>query len=377
MAEEEGFEPPFPGGKAVFKTAAISHSATPPQRIGGDNILAGWRPGNRAALFSRAMAKKFTTVFLGSPDFAVPSLKAMCAGGIAPALVVTQPSARRSRRGEPEPTPVGRAAIELGLPLLETESASTGEAFDQIAAIEPDACVVVAFGQILRRSLLKLAPLGCLNVHPSMLPKYRGAAPINWAMMDGVSDSGVTVMRLVKRLDAGPVLAQAPFQIGPEETAPEALARAAVAGAELLSDVLARCAAGNPPVPQEQDEALATYAGLLTPEHGEVDFDKPARRVWDQIRAVQPWPRANTTVHRPGGESPVRLVVWRARVLEEAGDAGVATGTVVGVCAEGPVVACGAGKLVLTELQLEGRRRSPGADFLRGFGMPVGTRLGG
>jgi methionyl-tRNA formyltransferase len=339
-------------------------------------------------------------VFMGTPEFAVPSLDALCAAGMAPALVVTQPPARRGRRSHEEPTPAAAAARARNLDVLETDNVCDGDAFARVAALKPDLVVVVAFGQILRKNLLDLPAHGCLNLHPSLLPKYRGAAPVAWAIMDGVTASGISIIKLVKKLDAGPIVAQEPFAIGPDETAADANARAAIAGAAILARVVGDYAAGRPPAERVQDDALATYAGMFTKEHGEVDFNKPARAVWNQIRAVQPWPRASAW-HRPAdGGAPSRLILWRAlvddaatvgsRVPEEparaAASAGVskgaersdeaagspAPGTILSVFPDGIRVACAPGVLTLTELQAEGRSRQPAAEFLKGH--PVALR---
>lgn len=314
-------------------------------------------------------------VFLGSPEFANPSLRALVQAGLAPELVVTQPPARRNRRGEARSSPVGEAAKELGLPLLEEAKVSVGDAFDQIAAIKPDIAVVVAFGQILRKSLLALPKHGCINLHPSMLPKYRGAAPINWAMIDGVRESGITVMRLVKKLDAGPVLLQRPFEIREDEVAAEALDRSALIGAEMIVEVVQSFASGSPYPEVVQDETQASYAGLFKKEDGALDFNLPANRVWDRIRGVQPWPGAYAQ-HLPkdAERSPQRLIFWRAKP-DESNASDAEPGTIIEASSEGVRVACARGTILLTEIQREGKPRRAASDFLSGYAIAPGERF--
>jgi len=316
----------------------------------------------------------FPTVFFGTPEFAVPTLVALCEAGFAPALVVTQPSKRRSRRGEAEPSPVAAAAISRGLPVLETENTAEEPALSRLKEIAPKLGIVVAFGQILRKVVLNLPTHGCINLHPSMLPKYRGAAPINWAMLDGVTDSGITVMRLVRKLDAGPILLQQPFHIPTTETADETLSRAATSGATLVTQVVRAFSDGHPPVEVPQNDADATYAGMLGREHGQIDWSRPSNRVWDQIRGVQPWPRAEAVLAR-ADSSVERILVWRAEPLATGGGASV-PGTIVALETKAIVVACGQATAIrLTELQTEGRRRMDAEALLRGWKVAVGERF--
>lgn len=308
------------------------------------------------------------TIFLGTPDFAVPSLRALVAAGLSPALVVTQPSKRRVRRGQLSHSPVGEAALELGLELLECERIAKNEAFERVSEIAPELMIVVAFGQILRKPVLQLARHGCINLHPSMLPQYRGAAPIQRAVMDGVRESGISVIQLVRALDAGPILKQVPFALGENESAAEALERAADAGAALIVEVVQAIAAGRGPVPQAQDDALANYAHMLTKEDGAIDFAAPVAQVHNLIRGVTPWPGAFT--HHHGG----LLKVHQARVLSNSRPA-AAAGTIVGLGKDGMDVACGDGVLRILEVQAENRPRRLVADFLNGAKIALGDRL--
>lgn len=316
----------------------------------------------------------FRSIFLGSPGFAVPSLRALAEAGLTPSLVVSPPSRRRSRHGKPAPTEVGAAAAELGIPAFETENTSSPEAMARFSELAPDLAIVVAFGQILRKGFLNLPKHGCINLHPSLLPKYRGAAPINWAILDGETETGITVMRLVRKLDAGPILAQAPFSIPSHETADQALERAAIVGAAMIVDVARRFADGRPPEALPQDDSLATYAGMLSKEHGFIDFSRPAYRVWDQIRGVQPWPRA-TTRHLSGSGSSATITIWRAEP-QKAHCAETRIGRIVSVSAEGIDVVCGQGSMLrLQELQIDGRRRLLARDFIKGYRIEAGDSL--
>lgn len=317
----------------------------------------------------------FPTVFFGTPEFAVPLLERLCAEGLAPGLVVTQPTKRRSRRGEPEPSPVALAAGRLGIDVLETEDTSQPDSLERIRAAKPALGIVVAFGQILRKSVLNLPRFGCINLHPSMLPKYRGAAPINWAILDGVTESGITVMRLVRKLDAGPILMQRPFRIPRDETADRTLGRAATEGASMLASVARQFAEGHPPMEVPQNDADATYAGMLSREHGMIDWSRTADRVWDQIRGVQPWPRAET--HLTGSDGGrERLLIFHAEPMAGTGATGV-PGEILAAGADGIVVCCGGGtRLLVTEIQCEGRRRMAVEQALNGLAVRPGDRFG-
>ncbi|MCK6439131.1 MAG: methionyl-tRNA formyltransferase [Planctomycetes bacterium] len=310
-------------------------------------------------------------VFMGTPAFAVPSLEALVAARFRPSLVITQPSARRSRRGEAERSELGAAAVKLGLDVMESEKISATPEFEKLTALKPDLIVVVAFGQILRKNVLTLPRFGCINLHPSKLPAYRGAAPIQRAIMDGVETSGITVMKIGVKLDAGPILAQKDFPISPEETAEEAGVRAAKDGAAMIVDVVRAYASGTPPKETPQDDALATYAHMLAKEDGAIHFDRPANRVWDQIRGVTPWPRAYT--YHPGKRGVTRLIVHRAEPATNT--SGAAPGTITAINQRGIEIACATTSLVLTRLQAEGKPVREAADFLRGFPMEPGERL--
>lgn len=319
------------------------------------------------------MPSDFPLAFLGTPDFALPSLRALVDAGLTPDLVLTQPSKRRSRRGQPEPSPVGALAAELGLAWLETDDVGSGEAFERITTLKPKAIAVVAFGQLLRKHVLGLPEHGCINLHPSMLPRLRGAAPVQWAILNGEYQTGISIMRLVRKMDAGPILLQRPFELTLMESAEEALERTAIAGAAMLVEVLTRLRRGEEVVARTQDEAGVTFAPMLTREHGQIRFDQPAQRVFDQIRGVQPWPKAECW-HHVVGKPAHRILIHGAEVRGELRRE-VAHGAVLSCDESGVVVACRESALVLTELQVEGKPRRIASEFLKGYTIASGDRF--
>lgn len=303
-------------------------------------------------------------VFLGTPEIAVPSLRAIAAAHELVA-VFTQPPARRSRRGKPEPSPVGAAAQALGLECHEVESVNSGEALARMQALAPDVIVVVAFGQLLKKAVLNLPRFGCINFHPSLLPRYRGAAPVQRAVLDGVTDSGLTVMRLVRKMDAGPLLLQRPWRMDPALDAAELLEQAGELGAPMLLDVLARL----PGIaPREQDELQVCYAPPLTRQDGMLRCSEAALALHNRVRAVQPWPRAEAQLLRT---PEVRLIVHRTRAEAGSGQ----PGEIVGINGDGIAVACAVGVLRITEAQLEGKPARPARDVANGLRLKTGERF--
>ncbi len=312
------------------------------------------------------------TVFFGTPELATPTLRAMAADAVLrPVAVFTQPPARRSRRGASEPSAVATVARELGLECHEVASVNEGAALERLRELKPEVIVVVSFGQILKRSVLKLAPHGCLNMHPSRLPLFRGAAPVQRAVMAGVRESAISIMRLVRKLDAGPVLAQQAWTLGDEKTAEELLVEAGARGAALMIEILRRLAAGENPPGLSQDDSLATYAPPLTKEDGLLDFSRDAQSLNDRIRGVQPWPRASASLFA-GDSPPRRVIVHRARVVEGKG----VSGEVLRVDEAGILIGCGRDCLLLTQCQLEGKARQDAAALARGLRLKPGACFG-
>lgn len=308
-------------------------------------------------------------VFFGTPAFAVPTLSALLASSHEVTGVVTQPDKPRGRGQRVTDAPVKVYAVERGLPVLQPERLGRDTFEAPFTALQGDLGVVAAYGKILPQWLLDTPRLGMINVHASLLPKYRGAAPVHRAVMNGESETGVTIMRVVKALDAGPMMARVGRPIGPDETSDVVERDLAVLGADLLvsvvDDLEAGCAQEAP-----QDEAQATYAPRLTKEEGLLDFSLPAGAVHNRVRGLRPWPTAYT-FH--GGQ---RLVIHHARISETAAT-GIEPGTVVTAGRNGITVACGHGTAIdILQLQPEGRRSMSARDFLAGRGVLVGQRFG-
>ena len=304
--------------------------------------------------------------FLGTPAFAVPTLEKCIEAGHDVLTVVTQPDRPRGRGQQPAPPPVKEAAVRLGLPVYQPERIRRPEAVEFLRGLQLDAMVVVGYGQIIPQSVIDLAPLGIINVHGSLLPKYRGAGPIQWSILKGETRTGVTTMRIDAGLDTGDMLLKAETAIEPGETAIELGKRLAVMGADLLVETLAGLAAGNI-VPEKQDSTQATYAPLLKKEDGLIDWSRPALAIHNQVRGLQPWPGAYATFR---GQT---LHVWKAWVRDQesgVGDAG-------GILSLRPfVVQCGEGAVELIEVQLEGRKRISAGDFVNGQRVTENERLG-
>lgn len=311
-------------------------------------------------------------VFLGTPEFAVPCLAAVREAGHEVALVVTQPD-RPSRRGQKEMAapPVKLAAG--GIEVLQPEDVNAPEAASRLRAASADVFVVVAFGQKMGPELLAMAPRGCVNVHASLLPKFRGASPIASAILKGHAQTGVTLMRLVERMDAGPVLLQRATAIGGEETTDGLEERLSRIGAELLVELFASWSAGRDVPETAQDESRATYARKLKKEDGIIPWARPARRVNCHIRAMTSWPGAFTFLLEEG-KTPRRVAVHRARPSMAPSTA--PPGTVVALEETGLRVATGEGAIDLVELQPENRRAMDARSFVNGWRVKPGDRFG-
>ncbi|MCC6392410.1 MAG: methionyl-tRNA formyltransferase [Bryobacterales bacterium] len=296
-------------------------------------------------------------VFLGTPRFAVPTLEAVLAAGHEVAAVYTQPDRPKGRGRQLLPSPVKECALVHGLRVEQPERMRRPEVVEQLKAIEADAMVVVGYGQIIPQTIIDLPRLGIINVHASLLPKYRGAGPIQWAIANGERTTGVTTMRIDAGLDTGDMLLKRETEIGPEENAVELGGRLAVMGAELLVETLDGLERGViTPVPQNNAEA--THAPILKKEDGLIHWNLPARQIHCRIRGFQPWPGGYTTFR---GQI---LHVWQARVAEEVLDQPPGTAVPMGGKL---LVACGENStLELLELQLEGRKKIPAQAFLNG-----------
>jgi len=305
-------------------------------------------------------------VFMGTPPFAVPSLEAL-ARDYEVAAVVTQPD-RPARRGRKlTPSAVKKAALELGLPVLQPASLREEEAVAELTRLAPRVMVVAAYGQILRPQVLAIPPSGVINVHPSLLPKYRGASPIAGALLAGEQQTGVTIMLMDEGMDTGPILSQITVDIDPQDTTGSLGERLAGLGAELLTDVLPAWLEGRIEA-QAQDDAQATYTKPISKGDGVIDWSLPAVDIWHRVRAYNPRPGART---RWKGD---QLKVMRARPLPDWKGEAKAAGVVQ--LDSGVAVATGEGALLLEEIQLAGKRAILAEDFVRGQRDFVGSELG-
>lgn len=306
-------------------------------------------------------------LFFGSPDFAVPTLRAIAASSHGIAAVVTQPDRPRGRGQQVSPGAVAQVAHDRGLPLLQPARLADPGAREALDAFGADIGVVAAYGKILPEWLLALPPRGVINVHASLLPAWRGAAPVHRAIMAGDRETGVTIMRVVKALDAGAMLDRAVVPIGPDVTSDELERTLAAVGADLLVRTLDRLAQGA--VAEEpQDDARATYASKITRADAALDWGRPAREVHDRIRGLHPWPHASATLEG------ARLILHRSTCLATRTDR--PPGTIVAAGSAGVDVAAGDGGLVrLLVLQAEGGRRLPAVEFLAGRPLAAGQRF--
>jgi methionyl-tRNA formyltransferase len=306
-------------------------------------------------------------LFWGTPAFALPALRSLSEEGHVVVGVVTQPDRPAGRGRELAMSPIKQEALEEGIPVLQPEKARGDEFLAQIRALDPDISVVVAYGQILKPEVLAVPRLGSVNIHASLLPELRGAAPIQWAIVRGHSASGVTIMRMEAGLDSGPMLMRVEEPIAPEESAGELGARLAEIGAEALVEVLALMETGD--IGQEpQDHSRATYAPKVDRETARVDWSKPADEVALWIRGMDDVPGAWSPL---GARGPVKL--YRPRVVNETGGF---PGEVIEASGDGVLIACGMGAVRVREVQPPGKRRMPAGDWVRGRGVAVGERFG-
>lgn len=305
------------------------------------------------------MSSNLRVVFLGSPEFAIPSLRALANHpDIEVALVVTQPDRPSGRGRRLTPPPVRVAADELGLVSMQPETLRDESAIELIRSVHPDMLVVVAYGEILRRAVLSLAPHGCLNVHPSLLPAYRGATPIPAAILHGDNEAGVSIIKLIAALDAGPIVAQHAVSLDQTETSGELSDRLADLAAEVLPETMLAYASGDL-VPLEQDNERATYTREWTSEDAHIDWSQPARRIEQLIRASDPWPIAWTQFR---GE---RLRILRGAPAES--DTEDALPGSMALVDRKLLVQCGDGALQITQVQPAGRRAMNALDWWRGL----------
>ncbi len=312
------------------------------------------------------MNQSLNLVFCGTPRFAVPTLNRLVEVGFQVALVVTLPDKPRGRGLELSPPPVKNRAIELGLPVMQPEKIKNNEGFRaRLAALKPAAIVVVGYGRLIPQWMISLPPLGNINLHASLLPKYRGAAPIQWAIACGETVTGVTTMRIDAGLDTGDILLQRELALTPEDTAETVAPRLAVVGAELMIETLRGLQTGTVH-PRPQDDSRSTLAPLLKKEDGLINFSRSAIEICNRLRGFQPWPGAFTSFR---GKN---LRVWAARpaaTVLPPGD--------MKVDGDRLMVGCGQGASVeILELQPEGKKRMSARDFIHGYHPNTGEKLG-
>ncbi|MCK8502565.1 MULTISPECIES: methionyl-tRNA formyltransferase [Myxococcus] len=301
-------------------------------------------------------------VFMGTPDFAVSSLEACFDLGDVVA-VVTQPDKPKGRGNTVTAPPVKELAVARGVPVFQPAKLRTPPFVEELRRFSPDVCVVTAYGRILPKDILELPPKGCVNVHGSLLPRFRGAAPIQWSIAHGDTETGVSLMVMDEGLDTGPVLAMKRLPIGPEDTSATMYPKLAALGGEVLREFLPAYLSGAlKPVPQPSEGVM--LAPIIEKEEGKLDFTRPAIALERRLRAFTPWPGAFTSM---GGKL---VKVHRVKVAQGKG----APGTVLSAGAEGIEVACGEGSLVLLDIQLEGKRVMKAAEFLTGHKLAVGSQ---
>ncbi len=304
---------------------------------------------------------------MGTPDFAVPCLEALIKSKHEVVAVFTQPDKKRGRGYKLAPPPVKELALRHGIAVFQPETLNDEEVLRVISSLAPDLIVVVAYGKILPKAILALPERGCINVHGSLLPKYRGAAPIQCAVLNGENVTGVTTMYMDEGLDTGDILLRAETQIGENETSGELFDRLSVMGAQLLLETLRKLEKGDI-IREKQDDQKASYAPLLNKSLSKIDWNKPAAEVHNLVRGLNPWPVAETTL-----DGKVLKIYKTKPVLLE--DKAARPGEVVSLTPF--VVACGGGAAVeVLELQLESKKRMSSADFVRGYKLSVGATLG-
>ena len=310
-------------------------------------------------------------VYMGTPDFAVNPLHALAEAGYEVAGVVTQPDKPKGRGKTMLPTPVKEEAMKHGFPVYQPVKVRDPEFLQVLEKLEPDIIVVAAFGQIIPKSILELPKYGCINIHASLLPKYRGAAPIQQAVIDGEKESGVTIMRMGTGLDTGDMISKIVVPIAKDETGGTLFDKLAEAGAKLLVETLPHIFDGTAVYEKQPEESPTPYAGMITKQMGLINFGKSAAELERLVRGLNPWPSAFTFWN---GKT---LKVWESFVVksEEAGAEKSEPGTVVKTDKKGIYVACGEDVLVLSQVQLEGKKRMDADAFLRGCHIETGSRF--
>lgn len=308
-------------------------------------------------------------IYMGTPDFAVAPLEAILKAGHEVTAVVTQPDRQKGRGREVQYSPVKECALSYGIPVLQPLKIKEKDAVEELRKYPADIFVVAAFGQLLSEEILNMPRFGCINIHASLLPAYRGAAPIQWCVINGEEKTGVTIMQMAKGMDTGDILLQKEVVLDEKETGGSLFDRLMETGAELIVEALPKIEAGEL-IPVVQKEELATYAGKITKDMGNIDFAKSAVTIERLIRGLNPWPSAFT--HYKGKI----LKIWEADVVSECVNAeNPVPGTVIAMDKESFTLATGEGALRIRSLQPEGKKRMSCAEFMRGYEVKVGEAL--
>lgn len=308
-------------------------------------------------------------IFMGTPDFSVGTLEALVEAGHEVVLAVTQPDKPKGRGKEMQFTPVKECALAHGIPVYQPRKVREPKCVEELKKYGADVCVVIAFGQILPKEILEMTPYGCINVHASLLPKYRGAAPIQWAVIDGEKQSGVTTMQMDEGLDTGDMLEKVVIPLDEKETGGSLHDKLSAAGAKLLVQTLAGLEKGTLQ-PEKQGETTTAYARMLDKKMGAIDWTRPAAEIERLIRGLNPWPSAYT------GWNGKTMKIWEAEVIpqEEAGEK-TAPGIIAEVTKQAFSVQTGDGLLLIRALQIPGKKRMEADAFLRGYPVKAGDRL--
>lgn len=304
-------------------------------------------------------------IFMGTPDFAAASLEALIDSRHEIQAVVTQPDKPKGRKGELTPSPVKVIAKREGIKVYQPLKVRDEEFVKTLRAYNPDVMVVVAFGQIIPLSILEMPKYGCVNIHGSLLPKYRGAAPIQWAVLDGEKETGITTILMDEGIDTGDILLKKTIKIDADETSGSLFDKLMALGAETILETLDELEKGSL-TPTKQGESPTAYAKMLTKTMGLIDFTKPAKELDCFVRGMDPWPSAYTLL------SGKTLKLWKVRAVEGGGKAG----SVIEIGKESFTIACGEGAIEVLEVQLEGKKRMSAGDFLKGSTLNIGQELG-
>lgn len=323
------------------------------------------------------MAPPIRIIMLGTGDFALPTFNLLCETGHRVVALVTQPDRPQGRKQEMIPSAIKQSAVARGIQVEQPENVNAPASVERIREMAPDLLVTAAYGQILSAELLTVARMGGINLHGSILPAYRGAAPVARAIQHGEAETGVTVILMTPRIDAGGMLAFARTPIGPDETAGELEARLAVLGAPLITRAVADLVQGTAGV-IPQAKSRVTRAPKLRKEDGLINWDRPAREIHDLVRAMKPWPTASTLFHPPGlpDREPIRLIVHKAAVVDHPQSVDAPPGTVLEAVGDRFVIATAAGSLRLVSIQVPGKKIVTAAEFLHGNRFSPGDRLG-